>query len=44
MRETIPFTIAVKNIKDLEIPLKINVQNLWRKLQNFTVGHIKEHK
>lgn len=31
MRETIPFTITVKNIKDLDIPFKINVQNLLRK-------------
>ena len=44
MREIIPLTTAVKNIKCLGIYLEINVQNLWGKLQNFTEGHIKERE
>lgn len=39
MKEMIPFTMAVKNTKHLEILSKINIQT-----QNFTVGHIREHE
>lgn len=44
MREIIPLTTAVKNIKYLGIYLEIKVQNLCGKLQTFTESRIKERE